>query len=70
MGYLADAYPELVRRELRADMQVGNHSYNHPEVPPLPQGMVGDPQFTLARSPGAQLITRGAISHKLAGAVW
>ncbi len=37
IGYLADAYPDLVRGELRAGMTVGNHSYNHPEVPPFHQ---------------------------------
>jgi peptidoglycan/xylan/chitin deacetylase (PgdA/CDA1 family) len=35
IGYLADEYPDLIRRELRAGMTVGNHSYNHPEVPPF-----------------------------------
>jgi peptidoglycan/xylan/chitin deacetylase (PgdA/CDA1 family) len=35
IGYLAATYPELVRRELRLGMTVGNHSYNHPEVPPF-----------------------------------
>ncbi len=37
IGYLAAAYPQLVRRELRLGMTVGNHSYNHPEVPPFDQ---------------------------------
>jgi peptidoglycan/xylan/chitin deacetylase (PgdA/CDA1 family)/sulfur carrier protein ThiS len=37
IGYLADEYPALVRDELRAGMTVGNHSYNHPEVPPFDQ---------------------------------
>jgi peptidoglycan/xylan/chitin deacetylase (PgdA/CDA1 family) len=37
IGYLADEYPALVRQELRAGMTVGNHSYNHPEVPPFDQ---------------------------------
>jgi peptidoglycan/xylan/chitin deacetylase (PgdA/CDA1 family)/sulfur carrier protein ThiS len=37
IGYLADAYPDLIRDELRAGMTVGNHSYNHPEVPPFDQ---------------------------------
>ena len=35
IGYLAQAYPRLVRRERRLGMTVGNHSYNHPEVPPF-----------------------------------
>jgi len=37
VGYLAEANPDLVRRELRLGMTVGNHSYNHPEVPPFAQ---------------------------------
>ncbi len=37
VGYLAAAYPQLVRGELRLGMTVGNHSYNHPEVPPFDQ---------------------------------
>jgi peptidoglycan/xylan/chitin deacetylase (PgdA/CDA1 family) len=35
IGYLAQTYPTLVQRELRAGMVVGNHSYNHPQVPPF-----------------------------------
>ncbi len=35
IGYLAGEYPGLVRREQQAGMVVGNHSYNHPEVPPF-----------------------------------
>ena len=45
IGYLAEANPDLVRRELRLGMTVGNHSYNHPEVPPfdqLPPRLLGD----------------------------
>jgi peptidoglycan/xylan/chitin deacetylase (PgdA/CDA1 family) len=37
IGYLARANPELVRQELRLGMTVGNHSYNHPQVPPFAQ---------------------------------
>jgi peptidoglycan/xylan/chitin deacetylase (PgdA/CDA1 family) len=37
IGYLAQAYPALVREEQRLGMVVGNHSYNHPEVPPFGQ---------------------------------
>lgn len=37
VGYLAETYPDLVRREARLGMTVGNHSYNHPEVPPFDQ---------------------------------
>jgi peptidoglycan/xylan/chitin deacetylase (PgdA/CDA1 family) len=45
VGYLAELYPGLVRRELHAAMAIGNHSYNHPEVPPfdqLPQRLMED----------------------------
>jgi peptidoglycan/xylan/chitin deacetylase (PgdA/CDA1 family)/sulfur carrier protein ThiS len=45
IGYLAETYQDLVRRELRLGMTVGNHSYNHPEVPPfdhLPPRLVAD----------------------------
>ena len=37
IGYLAEANPDLVRQELRLGMTVGNHSYNHPQVPPFAQ---------------------------------
>ncbi len=37
IGYLAAEHPSLVRREVRMGMVVGNHSYNHPEVPPFDQ---------------------------------
>lgn len=45
IGYLAEANPDLVHQELRLGMTVGNHSYNHPEVPPfaqLPQQLLTD----------------------------
>ena len=45
VGYLAEQYSGLVRRELDAGMCVGDHSYNHPEVPPfdeLPQRLIDD----------------------------
>jgi len=37
IGYLAEANPDLVRQELRLRMTVGNHSYNHSQVPPFAQ---------------------------------
>jgi peptidoglycan/xylan/chitin deacetylase (PgdA/CDA1 family) len=37
IGYLAQAYPAIVREEQRLGMAVGNHTYNHPEVPPFAQ---------------------------------
>jgi peptidoglycan-N-acetylglucosamine deacetylase len=45
IGYLAQASPDLVRREVRLGMAVGNHTYNHPQVPPfdqLPQRLLAD----------------------------
>ena len=35
VGYLAERYPRLVRRELAAGMGVANHSYSHPYRPPF-----------------------------------
>ena len=37
IGYLVSEYPSLVRRESQMGMVIGNHSYNHPEVPPFDQ---------------------------------
>ena len=45
IGFQADLYPTLVRAELAAGMTIGNHTYNHPEVPPfdqLPARLVAD----------------------------
>ena len=45
IGFLVDAHPEIVVREHEAGMAIGNHTYNHPEVPPfnqLPQRLVED----------------------------
>ena len=45
IGYLVDRFPEVVARERRAGMTVGNHTYNHPEVPPfadLPTALARD----------------------------
>ncbi|HEY2326360.1 MAG TPA: polysaccharide deacetylase family protein [Gaiellaceae bacterium] len=45
IGYLGDQYRSIVRRELRLGMTVGNHSYNHPEVPAfdqLPEQLLDD----------------------------
>jgi peptidoglycan/xylan/chitin deacetylase (PgdA/CDA1 family) len=53
VGYLADAYPELVQAELRAGMTVGNHSYTHAQVPPfgrLPRRLIDDEIALCARS--------------------
>jgi peptidoglycan/xylan/chitin deacetylase (PgdA/CDA1 family) len=52
IGYLAQAYPALVRQEQRFGMAVGNHTYNHPEVPPfaqLPRALVRDEISLTAR---------------------
>jgi peptidoglycan-N-acetylglucosamine deacetylase len=45
IGYLAQEYPAIVRHEAKLRMEVGNHSYNHPEVPPfdeLPPRLIQD----------------------------
>lgn len=63
IGYLADEYPDLVKAELRAGMTVGNHSYNHPEVPPfdqLPPRLLEE-EITL----GAQSLRRAGASPML-----
>ena len=63
VGYLADLYPALVRRELRAGMTVGNHSYNHPEVPSfdeLPQALMEDEIFL-----GSQSLSRLGVEPRL-----
>jgi peptidoglycan-N-acetylglucosamine deacetylase len=56
VGSLADRYPMLVRREVRAGMTVGNHSWSHPIDPAfrdLPQARIeremADPNRVLAR---------------------
>jgi len=62
IGYLAEANPDLVRQELRLGMTVGNHSYNHPQVPPfarLPPQLLRD-EIAL----GEQILSRlGARPH-------
>lgn len=63
IGYLADQYLDLVRAELRSGMTVGNHSYNHPEVPPfdqLPPRLVDD-EIAL----GAQSLRRAGADPML-----
>ena len=63
IGYLAEANPDLVRRELRLGMTVGNHSYNHPEVPPfaqLPPRLLSD-EIAL----GGQVLSRLGVQPRL-----
>jgi peptidoglycan/xylan/chitin deacetylase (PgdA/CDA1 family) len=33
IGYLAKAYPEIIRAEVKAGMAIGNHSWDHPNTP-------------------------------------
>ena len=43
IGYLVDRFPQIVRREKRAGMTVGDHSWDHPNHPPfrtLPPGVI------------------------------
>jgi peptidoglycan/xylan/chitin deacetylase (PgdA/CDA1 family) len=63
VGYLSDQYPQLVRAELQAGMTIGNHTYNHPEVPPfadLPSQLVAA-EIDL----GAQPLDRLGIEPRL-----
>jgi peptidoglycan-N-acetylglucosamine deacetylase len=63
IGYLVDAYPDIVASEHRAGMTIGNHTYNHPEVPPfdqLPQRLLED-EIAL----GAQSLARIGITAGL-----
>ena len=63
IGFLVDAYPEIVLREHRAGMAVGNHTYNHPEVPPfagLPRRLL-DAEIAL----GAKSLARIGIVTRL-----
>ena len=63
VGYLAEANPDLVRRELRLGMTVGNHTYNHPEVPPfatLPRRLLRD-EIAL----GGQVLSRLGAQPRL-----
>ena len=62
IGYLAQQYPALVRRELRLGMVVGNHSYNHPQVPPF--GELPVPLLRDEIALGQQILTRlGVQTH-------
>src|SRR5262245_3154687 len=63
IGFLVNAYRDVVRQEQRAGMTIGNHTYNHPEVPPfnqLPQRLI-DAEIEL----GAQSLTRIGITPVL-----
>jgi peptidoglycan-N-acetylglucosamine deacetylase len=63
IGYLVDSYPDIVAREHKAGMVIGNHTYNHPEVPPfgqLPQRLL-EAEIAL----GAQSLTRIGITTNL-----
>jgi peptidoglycan/xylan/chitin deacetylase (PgdA/CDA1 family) len=63
VGYLAEQYPKVVAMEQRYGMAIGNHTYNHPEVPPfaqLPAQLVRD-EIAL----GAQSLARIGIRPSL-----
>jgi peptidoglycan/xylan/chitin deacetylase (PgdA/CDA1 family)/sulfur carrier protein ThiS len=63
IGFLVDAYPEIVTREHEAGMAIGNHTYNHPEVPPfnqLPRRLLED-EIAL----GAQSLSKIGIASGL-----
>jgi peptidoglycan/xylan/chitin deacetylase (PgdA/CDA1 family) len=63
IGFEADMYPGIVQAEADAGMTVGNHTYNHPEVPPfeqLPRRLLAD-EIAL----GAASIRRAGVEPKL-----
>jgi peptidoglycan/xylan/chitin deacetylase (PgdA/CDA1 family) len=35
VGYLAERYPDIIRAEIRAGMEIGDHSWDHPTSPPF-----------------------------------
>ncbi len=63
IGYLAERYPHLVALEKRDGMAIGNHTYNHPEVPPLGQLPVQLVRDEIAL--GARSLTRLGITPRL-----
>jgi peptidoglycan/xylan/chitin deacetylase (PgdA/CDA1 family) len=63
IGYLAAAYSQLVRREVRLGMTVGNHSYNHPEVPPFDQ--LPPPLLRDEIALGGQILSRLGVRPRL-----
>jgi peptidoglycan/xylan/chitin deacetylase (PgdA/CDA1 family)/sulfur carrier protein ThiS len=58
VGSQVERYPELVRRELRAGMAVGNHSYGHPNSPPFDELPIARIRDETARG-GAALAAAG-----------
>jgi hypothetical protein len=63
IGYLVERYPQVVALEHRDGMAIGNHTYNHPEVPPfaqLPPRLIKD-EIAL----GAQSLARLGIQPQL-----
>jgi peptidoglycan/xylan/chitin deacetylase (PgdA/CDA1 family) len=63
VGYLVEHYPQLIALEQRDGMTIGNHTYNHPEVPPfaqLPSQLVRD-EIAL----GAQSLIRIGVRPRL-----
>jgi peptidoglycan/xylan/chitin deacetylase (PgdA/CDA1 family) len=63
IGYLVERYPQVVALERRDGMAIGNHTYNHPQVPPfdeLPRRLIED-EIAL----GAERLARLGIRAKL-----
>ena len=63
IGFEVEMYPQYVALEHRAGMVVGNHTYNHPEVPPfaqLPRRLVVD-EIAL----GAESLERAGVRPRL-----
>lgn len=69
IGYLAQHSPQLVALEKRDGMTIGNHTYNHPEVPPfgqLPPKLVRD-EIALGAARLSSLGVRAALFRPPAG---
>src|SRR5207253_8885349 len=63
IGYLVERYPQVVALERRDGMAIGNHTYNHSQVPPfaeLPARLIED-EIAL----GAQSLARLGIQPHL-----
>jgi peptidoglycan/xylan/chitin deacetylase (PgdA/CDA1 family) len=63
IGYLAQQFPALVRQEAKLGMVVGNHTYNHPEVPPF--GQLPTPLIRDEVSLAANILTRIGVRPRL-----
>jgi len=65
IGYLVAEHPELVQAELRAGMEVGDHTWDHPTTPPFKQlppkrmrSEMGDAALALQQAGGSPTLFR------------